>query len=95
MGKRLVEALSGIGAIQAGGQLLRETRYELSLWSDEHSDALADSLEIVGRIDITGSEEAVVLAGPSTLTLTLEDGRRLAFHLTSSGGAIAGRGWLP
>ena len=48
-----------------------------------------------GRIDITGIAEALVLAGPGNLTLTLEDGRRLAFDLTNSGGGIVGRGWLP
>jgi hypothetical protein len=48
-----------------------------------------------GHIDITGIGEAVVLAGPGTLTLTIEDGRRLAFELTSSAGAVVGRGWLP
>jgi hypothetical protein len=51
---------------------------------------------IVDRhIDTTGIGEAVVLAGPGTLTLTIEDGRRLAFQLTSSAGGIVGRGWLP
>jgi hypothetical protein len=49
----------------------------------------------LGHIDITGIAEAVVLAGPRALTLTLEDGRRLAFELTGTGGGIVGRGWLP
>ena len=48
-----------------------------------------------GHIEIGGIAEAVVLAGPGTLTLTLEDGRRLAFELTGTGGGIVGRGWLP
>jgi len=50
---------------------------------------------IDGHIDITGLAEAIVLAGPGSLTLTLEDGRRLAFQLTGSGGGIVGREWLP
>jgi hypothetical protein len=36
-----------------------------------------------GHIDITGIAEAAVLAGPGNLTMTLEDGRRLAFDLTN------------
>jgi hypothetical protein len=98
MAKRLVESLSGIGAIHAGEQLLREARYDLAVWSEEPSDAAGDGPDIVpwidGHIDIIGIEEAVVLAGPDTLTLTIDDGRRLAFHLTSTGGGIAARGWL-
>lgn len=50
---------------------------------------------IEGHIDISGIGEALVLAGADTLTLTIEDGRRMAFQLTSSGGGIIGRCWLP
>ena len=89
--------MTGIGAIHAGNVLLRTTRYDLSLWSDGQGGAeVAEAAASVeGHIDITGIAEAVVLAGPGTLTLTLEDGRRLAFELTGTGGAIVGRGWLP
>jgi hypothetical protein len=99
MARRLVESLSGVGTVHAGDQVLRTTRYEVSVWSDDgpsapdgHPDA---GTTIEGHIDITGIAEAVVLAGPSTLTLTMKDGRRLAIQLTSTGGAIVGRGWLP
>ena len=91
--------MAGVGAIHAGDVPLRTARYELSLWSDDRQPAPAEDLEAVasrdGHIDVTGLAEAVVLAGPGTLTLTLEDGRRLAFELTGTGGAIVGRGWLP
>ena len=99
MTRRLLESLSGIGAIHAGELLLRATAYELSLWSDDQPRAPGEDAKTVGsidgHIDITGIAEAVVLAGPDTLTLTIEDGRRMAFRLTSSGGGIVGRGWLP
>jgi len=94
MARRLLESLSGVGAIHASGLLLRTTRYELSLWSDDQPDPKAVA-SINGHIDITGIAEAVVLAGPGTLTLTIEDGRRMAFQITTSGGGIVGRGWLP
>jgi hypothetical protein len=99
MTRRLLESLSGIGDIHAGGVLLRTTAYKLSLWSDDRAPARGEDTRAVasidGHIDITGIAEAVVLAGPGTLTLTIEDGRRLAFHLTSSVGGIVGGGWLP
>jgi hypothetical protein len=97
--KRLVKSVTGTGAIHAGDVLLRTTTYELSVWADDRQPASEEDLEagasIEGSIDITGIAEAVVLAGPGALTLTLEDGRRLAFELTGTGGAIVGRGWLP
>ena len=99
MTRRLLESLSGVGEVHVGELLLRTTPYELSLWSDDQPRAAGGDpkapASIDGHIDITGIAEAVVLAGPGTLTLTLEDGRRMAFQLTSSGGGIVGRGWLP
>ena len=96
---RLLESLRGIGEIHAGGRLLRTTRYELSLWAPDEAAPSGDTPEteprVDGHIDITGMAESVVLAGPEHLVLTLEDGRRLQIQLTSSGGSIAGYGWLP
>ena len=91
MAERLVKSLRGTGAIHAGEQLLRQTRYELSFWADESSATENASVvsRIDGHIDISGIAELLVLAGPDTLTLTIEDGRRLQIHLKSSGGAIA------
>jgi hypothetical protein len=98
MAKRLVESLTGVGPIHAGDQLLRTTKYNVTVWRDDEPSTPGDDSRPVatidGHIDITGVAEAVVLAGPGSLTLTLEDGRRLAFHLTSSGGSIIGDSWL-
>lgn len=95
MAKRLVESLTGVGAIHAGEILLRTTTYNLSVWSDDQASGAGQTEGVDGHIDITGIGETVVLAGPGTLTLTLADGRRLAFQITSSVGGIVGRGWLP
>jgi hypothetical protein len=95
---RLVESLRGMGAIHASERLLRTVRYELSVWSDDQptgGKATRAVARIDGHIDITGIAEAVVLAGADTLILTIEDGRRLAFQLTSSAGGIKAGGWLP
>ena len=99
MPRRLLESMRGVGTIHAGEVLLRTTVYELSLWADDDQPRAADDVvrsiaTVDGHIEISGLAEAIVLAGPGTLTLTLEDGRRLAFELTGSGGGIVGRGWL-
>jgi hypothetical protein len=96
MSRHLVESLHGVGAVHAGDLLLRTTAYDLSLWKEQSPVAGSEpDPKIEGRIDITGIQEAVVLAGPGMLTLTVEDGRRMAFELTSTHGEIVGRGWLP
>jgi len=98
MAKRVLESLKGVGAVHAAGLLLRETPYDLSVWADDHARGPGADLKAVasidGHIDITGIAEAVVLAGPDDLVLTIEDGRHLAFRLTSTGGSVVGR-WLP
>ena len=99
MTRRLIESLRGVGAVHASGLLLRKTPYELSVWSDDQALGSGQNPGVVasidGHIDITGIAEAVVLAGPDTLVLTIEDGRRMTFRLTSTGGGIVARGWLP
>jgi hypothetical protein len=97
MARRVLESLRGVGEVYAGQVLLRKTRYELSVWVEDdasparHSQATAI---VDGHIDITGISEAIVLAGPGELTLRLQDGRRLQFVLTGTGGAVIGRGGL-
>ena len=96
MARHLVETLTGLGTVHAQGELLRTTRYEISLWSDDQpGSGTAAIVDISGHIDITGIAEAVVLVGPDALTLTVEDGRSLAFKLTNTLGGITSRGWLP
>ena len=98
MTRRLLDTVRGVGDVHAGDVLLRKTHYELSIWADTgptEGGAATAPPNIDGHIDITGIAEAAVLAGASTLTLTLADGRRLSFRLTSTGGSIAGIAWLP
>jgi hypothetical protein len=96
MSKHLIEELKGTGKVYSGGQLLRVTNYRLYVWREEETPA-ADShadVAIDGQIDISDIGEAVVLAGPDSLTLQLEDGRSLPFALTSTRGRVVGRGAL-
>jgi hypothetical protein len=93
MARRVLETLRGVGEVYAGDVLLRRTQYDLSLWTDDAADGQARSdasVNVDGHIDITGIGEAVVLAGPGQLALRLEDGRRLAFVLTDTGGSVRG-----
>ncbi len=96
MPQRVLETLTGVGEVYANDVLLRRTRYDLKVWTDNPNDAQAgqEIVYIDGHIDITGIGEAVVLAGPHRLTLRLQDGRRLRFRLTGTGGSIEGEGGL-
>jgi hypothetical protein len=96
MARRLIDSATGIGSVQAGNHTLREMRYRLSFWVDDDL-VLAkggdyDRPQMVdGHIDISGIGEAAVLSGPDTLTLTLADGREIAFRITSTAGDIVGQ----
>ena len=94
MAPRVVESLSGVGEIYSGDVLLRSTPYRLSVLRDDDSPADATIPKIEGHIDITGIAEATVLAGPQALTLCLEDGRRLEFAITNTGGTIVAKSGL-
>jgi hypothetical protein len=96
MSRSLLEELSGVGRIYVGEQLLRTTSYQLSVWSESGSLTKRQPAAVMidGRIDITGIGEAIVLAGPGTLRLVLEDGRSLLFALVGTGGHIVGRSGL-
>ena len=91
MAPRVVESLSGVGEIYSGDVLPRSTPYRLSVLRDDDSPADATALKIEGYIGITASAKAIVLAGPQALTLRLENGRRLEFALTNTGGTIIGK----
>ena len=92
MARRLVDSVTGIGSVQAGSHTLRATRYRLSFWvNDDLAQNAEASATVDGHIDITGIGEAAVLAGPDTLTLTLADGREIAFSIKSTAGDIVGR----
>jgi len=97
MSKHLIEELKGTGKVFSGDQLLRITNYRLYVWREEEAAAAADpraDVAIDGQIDISDIGEAIVLAGPDSLTLQLEDGRSLPFALTSTRGRLVGRGVL-
>ena len=94
MARRLVDSATGIGSVQAGDLTLRATRYRLSFWVNDDvppqsSDGAAATVD--GHIDISGIGEAAVLSGPDSLTLTLADGREIAFRIKSTAGDIVGR----
>ena len=94
MARRLIDSVTGIGSVQAGTFTLRATRYRLSFWINDdlpQGGEAATAPTVDGHIDISGIGEAAVLAGPDTLTLTLADGREVAFRIKSTAGDIIGR----
>ena len=95
MARRLVDSATGIGSVQAGNLTLRATRYQLSFWVNDDlpqpDGAAAAAPTVDGHIDIDGIAEAAVLSGPDSLTLTLADGREVAFRIKSTAGDIVGR----
>lgn len=97
MARRLIDSVTGIGSIQAGHVTLRATRYRLSFWvnDDVRLPPGVEPQTVDGHIDISGIGEAAVLAGPESLTLTLADGRQVAFRITSTAGDIVGRPCKP
>ena len=94
MSRRLLQEMSGVGEVRAGDVLLRSTPYRLEIWGEDTDAGFLAHPTIEGHIDITGIGEALVLAGPSSLTLRLEDGRHLPFSITDTGGKIVGRGFV-
>ena len=95
MAKRLLDTVTGIGSVRAENLTLRATRYRLSFWVNDDLPAAsgepAAAPTVDGHIDITGIAEAAVLAGVDSLTLTLADGREVAFRIKSTAGDIVGR----
>jgi hypothetical protein len=93
MARRLIDSVTGVGSVQAGNFTLRATRYRLSFWVNDDLPAQSPDANatVDGQIDITGIGEAAVLSGPESLTLTLADGREIAFRIKSTAGDIIGR----
>ncbi len=84
MAKRLLQALSGMGGIYSGDQMLRETQYQLSVWAkfDAPGGKRRPSGSRRHRRDTSdrGMGEAVVLAGAEALTLQLAGWPPSAVH---------------
>ena len=95
MAKRLLDTVTGIGSVRAENLTLRATRYRLSFWVNDdlpsHGSEPAAPQTVDGHIDISGIGEAAVLAGVDSLTLTLADGREVAFRIKSTAGDIVGQ----
>jgi hypothetical protein len=93
MARRLVDTVSGIGSVHAGDLTLRATRYNLSFWIDDDPQVQSGGTRpstVDGQIEISGIGEAAALSGVDRLTLTLADGRQIAFRLKNTSGQIVG-----
>ena len=93
--KHLIEELKGTGKVYSGDLLLRIANYRLFVWQEDASPAVEPRADVAidGQIRISDIGEAVVLAGPDSLTLQLEEAAvfRSRSHRR---GRIVGRGAL-
>ena len=88
---KLVEQCSGVGDLIQHDQVLRQVRYEFSVFQGMVPGSglpIPGQRTLTGSIDFDPTRESGDLVGP-VLTLKLEDGRHVGIRLTGEGGAIA------
>jgi hypothetical protein len=91
---KLVEQCSGTGQLLRENEVVRQVRYEFSVFQGMAPGSglpIPGQRTLTGYVDFEPLREAADLVGP-VLTLKLEDGRYLGIRLTGEGGGImAGR----
>jgi hypothetical protein len=88
---KLVETCSGTGDLMRRDEVLRQVRYEFSVFQGVSRGSglpIPGQRTLTGSIDFDPGRESGDLIGP-VLTLKLEDGRYLGIRLTGEGGGIA------
>jgi hypothetical protein len=88
---KLVEQCEGSGDLMRDDEVVRQVRYEFSVFqgmSEGSGLPIPGQRTLIGYIDFDPARDSGDLVGPA-LTLKLEDGRRLGIKLTGEGGAIA------
>jgi hypothetical protein len=87
---KLVEQCSGTGDLIQHNKVVRQVRYEISVFQGMLGDSglpIPGQRTLTGSIDFDAARESEDLVGP-LLTLKLEDGRQLGIRLTGEGGRI-------
>jgi hypothetical protein len=87
---KLVEQCSGTGDLIQHNKVVRQVRYDLSVFQGMLGDSelpIPGQRTLTGSIDFDASRDSEDLVGP-VLTLKLEDGRHLGIRLTGEGGSI-------
>jgi hypothetical protein len=90
---KLIEQCSGMGALLRNNEVVREVRYEFSVFQGMSAGSglpIPGQRTLKGCIDYEPAKETAScdLVGP-VLTLRLEDGRHVGIRLTGEGGGIA------
>ena len=88
---KLVEQCAGTGDLMQNDQVLRQVRYEFSVFQGmvgESGLPIPGQRTLTGSIDFDPTGDSRDLVG-AVLTLKLEDGRHLGIKLTGEGGSIA------
>ena len=87
---KLVERCAGTGDLMRGSEIVRQVRYELSVYQGVSPGSglpIPGQRTLTGCVDFEPARESGDLVG-AVLTLRLEDGRHLGIRLTGEGGAI-------
>jgi hypothetical protein len=87
---KLVEQCAGMGDLMQNDKVLRQVRYEFSVFQGmvgESGLPIPGQRTLSGSIDFDPASESRDLVG-TVLTLKLEDGRHLGIKLTGEGGSI-------
>jgi hypothetical protein len=87
---KLVERCSGTGDLIHNNEVVRQVRYDISVFQGALGDSglpVPGLRTLTGSIDFDASRDSRDLVG-AVLTLELEDGRHLGIMLTGEDGAI-------
>lgn len=93
---KLVEERSGIGHLEAKGQVFRDVRYTIARYQGMAASGMPvpGVHRIEGSVDLHAITNAADLIGP-VLTLRLEDGRALGITIAGTDGQILTEGHGP
>ena len=87
---KLVEQCAGTGDLMQDDKVLRQVRYEFSVFQGTVGESglpIPGQRTLTGCIDFDPNGDSRDLVG-TVLTLKLEDGRHLGIKLTGAGGSI-------
>ena len=89
---KLVEESTGTGELLLKSLVLREVRYRIKVFQGMFSNGMPNPIQrtVEGSIDFAGESGAGDLIGAS-LTLKLEDGRRIGVTIADDSGTISQR----
>jgi hypothetical protein len=86
---KLVEETSGTGELLLNSLVLRRVRYQIKVFQGMYGNGMPNPMQrtVEGSIDVNSADGTSALIG-ATLTLRLEDGRRIGVMIADEAGTI-------